>query len=118
VIALAPWLGPNCTLSYLEEVQLDPIRAFIFYLADNSTDIPPSANDNVWNLQDGGRWKSNNHFPVYTISGATGNLLMKQLSAYSGNVTQVPNGHELANDFPADDYIRIAAEISVGKWMA
>jgi hypothetical protein len=102
----------------LKAVQLDPIRAFIFYLPNNNTDVPPQASDDIWDLQDSGRWKSNNHFPVYTIPGASGYQLMKQLAAYSGNVTQVPNGHELANDYPANDYIRIAAEINVGESIA
>jgi hypothetical protein len=66
---------------------------------------------------DGGKWKSWNHFPVYAVPSMSGQEIMLQLAAYSGNVTQVPNGHLLANEFPASDYIRLAAEIDVGKWL-
>jgi hypothetical protein len=115
LIAVAPWINQNCTLSYLKAVQADPIRAFIFYLTDNKSDIPPLANDPIWTLKDAGRWKGNNHFPVYAIPSTTGQKIMEQLAAYSGNVTQVPNGHELANDYPANYFIRLAAEIDVGE---
>jgi hypothetical protein len=115
MIALAPWLSANCTLSYLAAVHKDPIRSFIFFLPDNSTDEPPLPNDPQWSLGDGGRWKAANQFSVYAIPGATGRLLMQQLARYSDNVTDAPNGHELANDYPPSDYIRLAAEIDLGE---
>jgi hypothetical protein len=113
MIAIAPWISANCTLSYLAAVQKDPIRSFLFFLPDNSTDQPPLPNDPRWTLGDGGRWKTTNRFSVYAIPGATGAMLMQQLARYSGNVTTVPNGHELANEYPANDYIRLAAEVNL-----
>ena len=90
-------------------------QAFLFYLTDNSTGIPPVANDQAWSIGDGGRWKSNNRFPVYAIPSAVGFDLMSRLAEYSGNVTEVPNGRELIDQLPSTDYIRLAAEISIGK---
>lgn len=114
-VALAPWINPSCTLAYLAAVQQDPIRSFIFYLTDNSTTAPPLANDPTWGLNDGGKWKSSNKFPVYAIPSASGNQIMSQLALYTGNLTSVPNGHELANEFPPSDYVRLAIEIDIGK---
>jgi hypothetical protein len=85
----------------------------MFYLTDNGTSIPPTANDVVWGLGDGGRWKSANRFPVYAIPSRTGQTIMSHLAEYSGNVTDVPNGHALANDWPSMDYIRLAVELDV-----
>jgi hypothetical protein len=113
MIALAPWISANCTLSYLAAVQKDPIRSFLFFLPDSGTELPPLPNDPQWTLGDGGRWKSANRFSVYAIPGATGAMLMHELTRYSGNVTTVPNGHELANEYPASDYIRLAAEVNL-----
>ncbi|KAF1988624.1 hypothetical protein K402DRAFT_391843 [Aulographum hederae CBS 113979] len=116
LIAFAPWINSICTLSYLEAVQTDPLRAFIFYLPDNNTETPPLPNDIAWGLGDGGSWKTNNHFPVYAVPGAIGAEIMNQLSLYSGNVTSVPNGHDLANfGVSPSDYIRLAADIDLGS---
>jgi hypothetical protein len=43
-----------------------------------------------------------------------GQELMGRLAEYSGNVTEVPNGAALLEDWPATDYVRLAAEISMG----
>lgn len=113
LIAIAPWISAECTLAYLASVQRDAIRSFLFFIPDGGTDQPPVPNDPQWALNDGGRWKTTNKFSVYAIPGATGAALMQQLSQYSGNVTTVPNGHELANQYPPNDYIRLAAEVNL-----
>jgi hypothetical protein len=114
-IALAPWISVDCTFAYLNAVQADLIRAFVFYLLDNSTDIPPLANDPTWGLGDGGRWKTTYKFPVYAIPSSRGSQLMSELASYSGNLTSVPNGHDLANQYPPSDYVRLAMDIDIGK---
>jgi len=95
----------------MDAVNSDGTRAFLFYLTDNDTGVPPLANSNVWGLGDGAQWKRNNKFPVYAIPGADGNEIMEQLALYSGNVTDVPNGHQLAGKYRPSDYIRLAAGI-------
>lgn len=104
----------NCTLAYLAAAGPTPAQAFIFYLLDNGTTLPPTANDAVWGLNDGGRWKSTNKYPVYAVSSMTGQNIMSHLAEYSGNVTDVPNGHTLANQYPSMDYIRLAIELDIG----
>lgn len=113
LIALAPWHSTSCTLSYLASTRYDPIRAFIFYLPDNGTDVPLST-DPAWNLNDGGVWKANAHYPVYAVPGFVGAQFMTALSQYSGNVTAAPNGRELINlgVYPSE-YVRVMTEIAI-----
>ncbi|KIW08607.1 uncharacterized protein PV09_00566 [Verruconis gallopava] len=112
-VALAPWINANCTLEYLAAVRGTSAQAFMFYLLDNGTQIPPVADDPVWSLGDGGRWKTTNKLPVYAISSMIGQTVMRNLANYSGNLTTVPNGHELANEWPSMDYIRLAVELDI-----
>jgi hypothetical protein len=115
IIGLAPWVSANCTKAFLTAAHFDPIRAFIFYLPDNSADQPPSINSAVWDMNDGGAWKSESPFPVYAVPGLIGSQMMTQLSLYSGNLTTVPYGHELINEYQIDprDYARVYTEIDV-----
>jgi len=115
IIGLAPWISANCTMSFLTAAHFDPIRAFIFYIPDNSTDQPPSADSTVWDLNDGGAWKGESLFPVYAIPGLTGSLMMNKLSLYSGNLTTVPYGRELISEYQVDprDYARVYTQIDV-----
>jgi len=93
------------------------LRAFLFYLPNNDTGVPPLPNDNAWLLNDGGQWKTNNHFPVYAIPGAAGYQIMTALSQYSDNVTNAPYGSELldSGELRPDDFLRLAADIDIGK---
>ncbi|KAI9817182.1 MAG: hypothetical protein M1827_001294 [Pycnora praestabilis] len=114
LIALAPWISANCTLSYLASARGDPVRAFIFYPTDNSAETPPLGNDPVWGLHDGGQWKSTNKYPVYAVPGETGATMMKYLGHYSGNMTDVDYGHQLTETFDSRDYARLYTEIGTG----
>ncbi|TVY91469.1 putative RING finger membrane protein, partial [Lachnellula willkommii] len=109
LVAVAPWINVKCTREYLGAARQDPNRAFIFYLPDNSTTTPPSPSDSSWNLQDGGAWKTKNQYPVYTIPGYYGDRLMHALSLYSGNMTNVPHGHQISELPGIDprDYVRV-----------
>ncbi|KAI9852109.1 MAG: hypothetical protein M1824_002173 [Vezdaea acicularis] len=118
LIALAPWISRNCTLGYLAAARRDPARAFIFYLTNRDSDDedPPPISDPAWSLQDGGSWKSANKYPVYAISSHRGGMLMHQLSAYSGNMTNVPYGHELTEIYQdSRDYARLYTEIRISS---
>jgi hypothetical protein len=55
-----------------------------------------------------------NRFPVYALPSIVGQNIMKNLADYSGNVTDVPNGHTLANEWPSMDFIRLAVELNIG----
>ncbi|KAF2401784.1 hypothetical protein EJ06DRAFT_555432 [Trichodelitschia bisporula] len=113
LIALAPWINPSCTLAYMAAAQMDPVKTFIFYLPDNSTAIPPLANNARWSIGDGGRWKTTYRYPVFAISGSTGGLIMQNLAYYSDNVTNMPNGEILSQHIDPRSYIRLAAEVEV-----
>ncbi|KAF2839416.1 hypothetical protein M501DRAFT_1004032 [Patellaria atrata CBS 101060] len=114
LIALAPWLSPTCTLALLDAVTDDPIRAFLFYIPNDSTVQPPPMNDPSWMLGENGRWKSRYRFPVYALPGMTGSILMDQLDLYSGNVSQVPYGPQLASTFGSDSYVRLFTIVDTG----
>lgn len=115
IIGLAPWVSANCTKSFLTAAHYDPIRAFIFYIPDGSTDQPPPSSSPVWDMNDGGAWKGSSPFPVYAVPGLVGSQIMTQLSLYSGNLTTVPDGHELMSVYQIDprDYVRVYTEINV-----
>ena len=107
-VAFAPWFSPVCTQSYLAAAH--GISAFLFYApSQNNSATPPPPNDQLWNLGDGGRWKSKNKYPVYAISGADGASLMQQLAQYSGKMSEVKNGNVLVQEFDPTDYIRLYA---------
>lgn len=92
-----------------------PTKAFLVFLPNNDTTVPPLANDPTWGLGDGGSWKSTSHFPVYALPGADGDVILKELGLYSGNVTTVPHGHDLASMYPPTDYIRLWTTIDTGS---
>lgn len=90
-------------------------RGFIFFLPDNSTATPPASSDPRWYIA--GSWKQDNGFPVYAVPGAYGAEIMDQSAAYSGNVTDVPFGHELTESgVPPTDYVRLFADVATGQW--
>ena len=115
LVALAPWIDLGCTKSFLSAARRDPLRAFIFYKPDNDTSSPPDADSDDWDLGDGGDWKTINHFPVMAVSGLVGQDLMYQLSLYSGNLSQVPNGNNISVVYNPDpnDYVRIWTRIDL-----
>uniref|UniRef100_A0A0B7K4E2 RING-type domain-containing protein n=1 Tax=Bionectria ochroleuca TaxID=29856 RepID=A0A0B7K4E2_BIOOC len=115
LIALAPWFSMECTLAYLNAARLDPIRAFIFYKPNNSTNKPQDVDSPVWNLDDNGSWKSSNQFPVFAVPGFDGQRMMSQISQYSGNATEVPNSKAIHYTMKTNsqDYIRVATELQM-----
>lgn len=113
LIAIAPWISPNCTQSYLAAAR-GPAKAFIVYLLTNDTGLPPPVSNAGWGLQDGGQWKFDNKYPVYAIPMQIGVVLMEQLAQYSGNLTNVKNGHLLSEQYDSRDYVRLYTEIDTG----
>lgn len=105
----------DCTQAYLASARLDPIRAFIFYKPNNSSNKPQDVNAPVWNLDDGGDWKQANQFPVFAVPGLEGQKMMTQLSLYSGDVNEIPHGQEIFDLYGPNpkDYIRIWTELEM-----
>jgi hypothetical protein len=109
LVGIVPWINTECTLAYLAAARLDPCRALIFYLPDSSTTQPAPSDSDIWDLNDRGSWKSTFPYPVYAVPGSIGAGLMHQLSLYSGNMTNVPFGHEISELPQIDprDYVRL-----------
>lgn len=108
-LAFAPWFSAACTKSYLTAAREVPgLDGFMFYTPDNSTGKPPPVSDGIWNLNDGGRWKSENKYPVYAIPGVDGAIIMQQLAQYSGNASS-PKAQNILTQEQMDptDYVRL-----------
>lgn len=115
LVAMAPWVTPECSLEYMEGARMDPITAFLFFLPGNDTDTPPAADSDRWDIPGSDNWKSRNGFPVYAINGQSGAVLMNASASYSGNMTDVPNGHLLTEFYDSRDYVRLWVDINTGK---
>lgn len=115
LIAIAPWFSMDCTQAYLSAARLDPIRAFVFYKPNNSSNKPQEVDSPVWNLDDNGRWKKDNQFPVFAVPGITGQNMMEQLSLYSGNVSEIPHGDDITELYGPNpnDYVRIWTQLEM-----
>lgn len=91
------------------------MRGIIFYLPNNGTSQPPPISSSVWDLGDGGSWKSSHGYPAYAVPSNIGHEMMYQSSLYSGNMTSVPYGHQISELPGIDprDYVRIYTELHV-----
>ncbi|MCJ1425484.1 hypothetical protein MMC29_003383 [Sticta canariensis] len=110
LVALAPWVTPNCTISYLAAAH--DASAFIFYLTDDRTGKPPPVNDETWKLNDGGSWKSENRFPVYAVPSNFGRIMMHQLAVYSETPTNGSHGDLLTAAHSSNNYSRLYTTIT------
>ena len=115
LIALIPWLSPGCTLSFLDAAAPET-KAYMTYIPNDGTEIPPPANNETWDLHDGGRWKSRHNFPVYALPGAEGGAIMQQLGQYTGNSTSSSLIREILfqTDLDPSDYVRLFTVIDTG----
>lgn len=111
LIAIAPWLSPNCVQSYLAAARDDPIQGFMFFLPNNNTNTPPEPDSSTWSLGDDGQFRKENSFPIYAVPGQTGHILLEQSALYSGNMTEVPYGNILTENFDSKDYVRLYVDI-------
>ncbi|KID89591.1 RING finger domain-containing protein [Metarhizium guizhouense ARSEF 977] len=116
LVAIAPWFSSDCTQAYLNAALQGPVKAFIFYKPNNSTKKPQDGDSPVWNLGDGGAWRSN-HFPIFAIPGLQGQKIMTQLSLYSGSITQVPHGQEVQRlyNLHGTTYLRIWTKLTLDR---
>lgn len=115
LIAIAPWFSAPCINEYFQSARTSPVKAMFVYQPGTSAAMPPTMNDASWGLGDGGSWKSANNFPTYAIMSVSGGIIVDQLGLYSGNITDVPHGHELASIFSPTDYVRLWATVSTGE---
>ncbi|KAI5864888.1 hypothetical protein GGS23DRAFT_562260 [Durotheca rogersii] len=115
LVALAPWIDVDCTKSFLASARVDPIRAMLVYLPDGDASQPPDPDADAWDLGDGGGWKTKNRYPVYAIPGASGAEMMRQLSLYSGDLSQVPFSNQIISAYSPDpsDFVRVWTELTV-----
>ena len=101
-------------MDYLAAARRSRTRAMFFYIPDSGSQQPPAVSDPVWDADDGGRWKSENNFPVYAVSGAMGAELIDQMVAYLGDVDKVPFGDEAIQEF-GPGFVKLFAQLETGK---
>lgn len=116
LVAVIPWISPQCTKSYLSSARADGVNGMIVFLTDpNYAGGTPPANSPAWDLGDGGQWKQQNSYPVYAIPPASGNLLLVESSLYSGNMTSVPYGQSLTQQYDSRDYVRLYLNLATAS---
>lgn len=117
LVAFAPWFSIECTKAYLASARRDPIRAFIFYKPNNSSNKPQDVDSPVWNLDDNGLWQRMNPFPIFAVSGQEGQKITTKLSHYSGNISEVPHGDKIEEVYGPNpkDYVRIWTELTMER---
>ena len=113
LVGLAPWISAKCSMDYLAAARRTRTRAMLFYIPDSGSQQPPAVSDSVWDVDDGGRWKSDNDFPVYAVSGEAGAELMEQMVAYSGDVDDVPFGDNIRKGF-GPGFVKLYAQFETG----
>lgn len=115
LIAIAPWVNERCASAYLASARTAPVRAVLFYLPGTASAPPPPADSDEWHINDSADWMSQTAYPVFAVSGMAGDIMMQHLSLYSGNMTEVPFGHDISERFLADpeDYLRIWTELDI-----
>ncbi|KAF2483740.1 hypothetical protein BDY17DRAFT_346275 [Neohortaea acidophila] len=117
LIAIAPWTTTECNTHYLDAIPLENVKGFLVFQGGGVFQ-PPTADDNVWNLGNtsADEWKSQYTFPVFAISPEQAENILNVSAQYSGNLTDVPNGHLLTESgFDSRDYARLSLTINPSK---
>lgn len=116
IVAIAPWLSPSCTLSYLQAASNDMAAAFVFYVPDQTNPPLAPANSPTWDLGDGGHWRSVVGYPVYAIASQVGLETIEQLALYSGNASSVLSPQDLTDHkINPDTHLRLLIDITTSS---
>lgn len=112
LVAIFPWSASvDCTQAFLAQARADAVRAAMAF--QPNTGGPPAPTDPSWYLNDGGRWKSDNQYPIYAIAAPTGANLLHELTLYSGNMSSAPNGNILGDQYDERDFPRLFAHVTL-----
>ncbi|KAJ5629959.1 hypothetical protein N7528_003616 [Penicillium herquei] len=124
IVALAPWVSPECTQSFLAVArELETAAVVFFEPKSNDTGLPPSPNSDRWDLNDQGRWRLDNSYPVYAIPGPAGVTLMNELSWFpSDSSSHASPSHQnstspSSTDVSSSPNSRIFIMADTGKWL-
>ena len=114
LVGVAPWISPECSLDYLTAAREQKTGAMVFFIPGSGSEQPPTVSDPVWDVDDGGRWKRETEFPVYALSGDAGSTLVNELSAYVGDLDDVPLSDVVRQDY-GPGYVKIFAQLQTGR---
>ncbi|KAK4862660.1 hypothetical protein LT330_002793 [Penicillium expansum] len=116
LVGLAPWVTAECSLSFLSAAQKVGTHAMIFFQpSDNETGIPPDSNDSRWAINDGDKWRMDNNYPVYAISGPAGTSLINDLSWYSNATPEDKRDNSTEKFALQTETSRLFARIETGE---
>jgi hypothetical protein len=99
-------------VEYFVAARQAPTKGVLVWQPGQGDAKPPVLKDPSWSLQDGGSWQKANSFPTYALPANIGDQIMKQMGLYSGNLTDVPYGDQLAQMLDDSDYVRLWATVS------
>lgn len=116
LIGFAPWVSADCTQSFLAASREQGTDALIFFQpSSNDTGIPPPVSDGSWALEDGDKWRTDNHYPVYAISGPAGVTLMRELSWFSDAQSKGRARDHSSSNHTQGESERLFAMVDSGK---
>lgn len=107
-----PWTSSiACTQAFLSQARADAVKGAIAFQPNLTS--PPAPIDSSWSLQDASLWKSDNQFPIYGIGSDRASQIYYEMTLYTGNMSQAPNGDLLVEQYDPRDFPRIFAHIDL-----
>jgi Ring finger domain len=103
LIALIPI--SQCTNDYLLQAKYDQAEAALVYNYTSSTDMSSSPLTTIGSFNN----------PVYGISAAEADPLVRNMINYAGNMSTVPFGRNLSAVYDPADYVRLTLTIDTGQ---
>lgn len=111
LISIFPWNNAECVSYYLTSSRTNAVRGAIVF--QPNVERPPPGNDQSWSIQDGGRWRTDNQFPIYAVPASWALNQLALSSQYSGSMSAAPNGNQLTQQYDARDYPRLFARVDL-----
>jgi hypothetical protein len=116
LVGLAPWVSPECSLSFLDAAKEVGTHAVIFFQpSSNDTGVPPDSNSPVWTIDAKKEWRLDHQYPVYGIPGPAGTALINDLSWYSGNPPATKRDNSNTQFVTQTENNRLFARLESGK---
>jgi Ring finger domain len=116
LVALIPWISGSCMQSFFnlfDNMPSNELYGIVTYLPQDIAlgnfpqAEPPASSSSAWNIDGNLDWQVNMNMPVYAINADHAQVIMTQLSLYSGNMTQAPHAANLTKIYDPHDYVRL-----------
>lgn len=111
LISIFPWNNADCVSYYLASSRSNAVRGAIVF--QPNVERPPPGNDPSWSIQDGGRWRTDNQYPIYAVPASWALNQLALSAQYSGNMSSAPFGDSLTQQYDPRDYPRLFARVDL-----